>query len=67
MFIYSHEKNLHPNCSQSGETEEVEGQGAVKDSIFNYHRAEIAFGLILFEMDDAIKEGDGGRLHDLYI
>ena len=31
MFIYSHEKNLHPNCSQSDETEEVEGQGAVKE------------------------------------
>lgn len=68
MFIFSHEKNIHPNFSGwSGETEEVEGRGAVEeDSVFNYHRAKLAFGLILFEMDDAIKEGDGGRLHDLY-
>ena len=68
MFIYSHEKNLHPNFSEgSGETEEVEAQAALEeDFFFNYHRAKLAFGLILFEMDDAIKEGDGGRLHDLY-
>jgi len=68
VFIYSHEKNLHPNFSEgSGETEEVEAQAAVEeDFFFNYHRAKLAFGLILFEMDDAIKEGDGGRLHDLY-
>lgn len=28
--------------------------------------AKLAFGLILLEFDDAIKEGDGGRLHDFY-
>ena len=37
-----------------------------EDYLFNYRRSKLAFGLILFEMDDAIKEGDGRRLHDLY-
>lgn len=37
MFIYSHEKNLHPNFSEgNGETEEVGGQGAIEeDTVFN--------------------------------
>lgn len=37
-----------------------------QDFIFNYHRAKLALGLTLFEFHDAIKEGDGKRLHDLY-
>lgn len=49
------------------ETEEEEKEESVgEDYLFNYHRSKLAFGLILFEMDDAIKEGDGRRLHDLY-
>ena len=28
-----------------------------EDHIFNYHQAKLSFGLILFEFDDAIKEG----------
>ena len=49
------------------ETEEEEKEESVgEDYLFNYHRSKLAFGLILFEMDDAIKEGDGRQLHDLY-
>ena len=49
------------------ETEEEEKEESVgEDYLFNYHRSKLAFGLILFEMDDAIKEEDGRRLHDLY-
>ena len=36
------------------------------DYIFNYHQAKLAFGLILFELSDCIKEGDGERLYDVY-
>ena len=36
------------------------------DSLYNYHSAKLTFGLILFEFNDAIKEGDGGRLFKLY-
>lgn len=39
---------------------------SAEDYLLNYHRAKLAFGLILFEFNDAIKEGDGERLHDLY-
>ena len=49
------------------ETEEEEKEESVgEDYLFNYHWSKLAFGLILFEMDDAIKEGDARRLHDLY-
>ena len=49
------------------ETEEEEKEESVgEDYLFNYRRSKLAFGLILFEMDDATKEGDGRRLHDLY-
>ena len=37
-----------------------------EDFLFNYHRSKLLFGLTLFEFDDAIKEGDGERLHDIY-
>lgn len=36
------------------------------DHLFNYHRSKLAFGLIMFEFNDAIKEGDGERLFELY-
>jgi len=37
-----------------------------QDFIFNYHQAKLAFGLVLFEFNDCIKEGDGERLFELY-
>ena len=39
---------------------------STEDFLFNYHRSKLLFGLTLFEFDDAIKEGDGERLHDIY-
>lgn len=49
------------------ETEEEEKEESVgEDYLFNYRRSKLAFGLILFEIHDAIKEGDGRQLHDLY-
>lgn len=36
------------------------------DYLFNYHRGKLAFGLLIFEFEDAIKEGDGDRLMDVY-
>ena len=64
----SHEGNLHPNFNPGINSDEQgkEGEAPQEDYIFNYHQAKLAFGLILFEFDDAIKEGDGERLHDLY-
>ena len=37
-----------------------------EDYLFNYHKAKLVFGLFLFDFNDAIKEGDGERLFDLY-
>ena len=34
--------------------------------MFSYHSAKLTFGLVLFEFNDAVKEGDGGRLFHLY-
>ncbi len=37
-----------------------------EDYIYNYHRSKLAFGLLLFEFEDAVKEGDGDRLLNVY-
>ena len=37
-----------------------------QDYKYNYHSAKLTFGLILLEFNDAIKEGDGNRLFDIY-
>lgn len=37
-----------------------------QDYMYNYHSAKLTFGLILLEFNDAIKEGDGDRLFDIY-
>ena len=36
------------------------------DYKFNYHKAKIRFGLLLADINDAVKEGDGKRLLNLY-
>ena len=38
----------------------------VTDHLYNYHNGKLKFGLILFDFNDAVQEGDGQRLHDLY-
>ena len=67
FVISSHENNLHPDVSVGDEqAREEEKETPQEDFVYNYHRAKLAFGLVLLEFDDAIKEGDGERLHDLY-
>ncbi len=34
--------------------------------MYNYHSAKLTFGLILFEFQDSIKQGDAERLFNLY-
>ena len=36
------------------------------DYLYNYHSAKLTFGLILSDINDAIREGDGDRLIELY-
>lgn len=62
----SHESKAHHNVTveapdpQGGANQEA----AKEDFLFNYHQAKLAFDLVLFEFGDAIKAGDGERLHD---
>lgn len=63
----SHESKAHHNVTveapdpQGGGTNQ---EAAKENFLFNYHQAKLAFGLVLFEFGDAIKAGDGERLHD---
>ena len=36
------------------------------DHLYNYHCSKLKFGLLLFDFNDAVKEGDGQKLHDIY-
>ena len=37
-----------------------------EDSLYNYHRGKLIFGLFMLDLSDAIREGDGQRLMNLY-
>ena len=36
------------------------------DYLYNYHQQKLAFGLTLMAFEDAVKEGDGQRLFEIY-
>ena len=71
IFIYylnflRQEKTIHGADEPLHEAETKELSSFNQDYMFNYHQAKLAFGLILFEMGDCIKEGDGERLFEIY-
>ena len=70
FFNYRHEKNKHPNLELANTEETVQnenkGSEEKEDQIFNYHKAKLSYGLLLLDFGDAIREGDGGRLLNLY-
>ena len=37
-----------------------------EDYVYNYHRGKLIFGLFMLDLNDAIREGDGQRLMNLY-
>ena len=47
-------------------TEAKRTETSDEDHLYNYHSAKLVFGLLLMEFNDAIKEGDGERLLDVY-
>jgi len=65
ILNFSHETIVHQGV-QIAEQSPEESIKKSEDSVFNYHRLKLVFGLVIFEFNDAIKEGDGDRLHDLY-
>ena len=46
-------------------TQEMQSS-SLTDHLYNHHNGKLKFGLILFDFNDAVQEGDGQRLHDLY-
>ena len=67
---YRHEKDKHPNLDLASTEVTVDRENKESDEkedhILNYHKAKLAYGLLLFDFGDAIREGDGGRLLNLY-
>ena len=64
-FFYRHELQQHQKAFED-EASDGPPKDSNEDFLFNYHSAKLAFGFILFEFSDAIKEGDGHRLFNLY-
>jgi hypothetical protein len=66
--FFRHERQIHPSFSPSipSSVEPAKEGTPPEDYVYNYHRGKLAYGLILFEFNDAVKEGDGDRLFDVY-
>jgi len=67
---FRHEGNKHDEIDvhvAHEENEETHEPNEDKqDFRYNYHIAKLTFGLILMDFRDAVKEGDGDRLFDIY-
>ena len=63
-----HEKLKHPTfvAHDQGQVPVQNIKDDTEDYIFNYRRSKLTFGLLLFEFEDAVKEGDGDRLINVY-
>lgn len=67
-FFFRHIKKDHIDFVPAS-TEPTEFKLDKKDTNdykFNYHKSKMCFGLLLFDINDAIREGDGQRLVQLY-
>ena len=52
--------------SSANDDRHSEDQKSKEDFKFNYHKGKTRFGLLLADINDAIKEGDGERIWNLY-
>lgn len=69
IIIYRHEKQFHPGSSYSFASSSSIADTKEKpkeDYLYNYHQSRLAFGLLIMAFEDAVKEGDGQRLCDIY-
>ena len=60
---------MHKNCDdEQHDSSSIppSGQMTQSDYVYNYHRGKLVFGLLLLEFEDAVKEGDGARLTNVY-
>lgn len=44
----------------------MQDENTKEDYLYNYHKAKLRFGLLLVDINDAIREGDGERLLHLF-
>ena len=66
---FRHEKKQHPDFEPEFHSAVVTSYSTTKkceDYLYNYHQAKLAYHLLLFEFEDAIKEADGDRVHNVY-
>lgn len=61
-----HEERIHQESIEDVEITTTNANLTEQDYMYNYHNVKLTFGLILLEFNDAIKEGDGDRLFDIY-
>ena len=69
MFIFSlrHESRQHPDVEIDQQPEEpTTKETSGTDFVFNYHNNRLQIGLLLMDIVDAIKEGDGCHLVNCY-
>lgn len=58
----SHETTIHAFSIESSETDTTQPESKPTDARYNYACARLNFGMLIFNFDDAIKEGDGERV-----
>ncbi|XP_068739062.1 uncharacterized protein [Montipora capricornis] len=61
-----HEENKHGQVAYEQNEEIPKGDDNKQDYCYNYHIAKLTFGLFLMDFSDAVKEGDGDRLFNIY-
>lgn len=64
LFYHRHEREIDPEFV-APELPTQTDQDQSDDSMFNYHRCKMAFGLLIRGLEDAVKEGDGQRLFEI--
>ena len=72
LLTFRHKQKQHGSVleetgdSSANDDRHSEDQKSKEDFKFNYHKAKMRFGLLLADINDAIKEGDGECIRNLY-
>ena len=66
LHVFRHEKKKNSNFEPPTVVSADLPPKPKEDYERNYHIAKLRFGLLLFDINDAIREGDGHRLMNLY-
>lgn len=72
LLTFRHQQKQHgivleeTGDSSANDDRHSKDQKSKEDLKFNYHKAKMRFGLLLADINDAIKEGDGERIWNLY-